>query len=128
MAPQQQYCRSMSNFRTITQFQTKISWLCDLWRYLTMKCLHGYRNGPRYHVMIHQRGAHYDVCLSLLSVHAFMNPHKATDLPHKSLNATDISHNILFCNRNVHTCAHFCYKTVHCEIRECGICATGLLS
>ena len=24
-----------------------------------------------------------------------------------------ISHNALFCNRNVHTCTHFCYKMVH---------------
>ena len=27
-----------------------------------------------------------------------------------------ISHNAPFCNRNAHTCAHFCYKVVHCEI------------
>ena len=27
-----------------------------------------------------------------------------------------ISHNVPFCNRNVHTCAHFCYKMVHCGI------------
>ena len=27
-----------------------------------------------------------------------------------------ISHNAPFCNRNVQTCAHFCYKMVHCEI------------
>ena len=27
-----------------------------------------------------------------------------------------ISHNASFCNRNVHTCAHFCYKMVHCGI------------
>ena len=25
-----------------------------------------------------------------------------------------ISHNAPFCNRNMHTCAHFCYKVVHC--------------
>ena len=25
-----------------------------------------------------------------------------------------ISHNAPFCNKNVHTCAHFCYKMVHC--------------
>ena len=25
-----------------------------------------------------------------------------------------ISHNATFCNRNVHTCAHFCYKMLHC--------------
>ena len=27
-----------------------------------------------------------------------------------------ISHNATFCNRNVHMCAHFCYKMVHCGI------------
>ena len=27
-----------------------------------------------------------------------------------------ISHNAPFCNRNVHMCAHFCYKMVHCGI------------
>ena len=27
-----------------------------------------------------------------------------------------ISHNASFCNRNVHICAHFCYKMVHCGI------------
>ena len=27
-----------------------------------------------------------------------------------------ISHNVPFCNRNVHICAHFCYKMVHCAI------------
>ena len=27
-----------------------------------------------------------------------------------------ISHNALFCSRNVHTSAHFCYKMVHCGI------------
>ena len=32
-----------------------------------------------------------------------------------------ISHNVPFCNRNVHTCAHFCYKMVHC-----GICVAAL--
>ena len=29
-----------------------------------------------------------------------------------------ISHNAPFCNRNVHTCAHLCYKMVHCGICE----------
>ena len=29
---------------------------------------------------------------------------------------SQISHNAPFCNRNVHTCAHFCYKMVHCGI------------
>ena len=27
-----------------------------------------------------------------------------------------VSHNAPFCNRNVHMCAHFCYKMVHCGI------------
>ena len=27
-----------------------------------------------------------------------------------------ISHNASFCNRNVHMCAHFCYKMMHCGI------------
>ena len=27
-----------------------------------------------------------------------------------------ISHNAPFCSRNVHICAHFCYKIVHCGI------------
>ena len=27
-----------------------------------------------------------------------------------------ISHNAPFCNRNVHICAHFCYKMLHCGI------------
>ena len=27
-----------------------------------------------------------------------------------------ISHKAPFCNRNVHMCAHFCYKVVHCGI------------
>ena len=31
-------------------------------------------------------------------------------------NTFPISHNTLFCNRNVHMCAHFCYKMVHCGI------------
>ena len=29
-----------------------------------------------------------------------------------------ISHNASICNRNVHTCAHFCYKMVHCGIQD----------
>ena len=29
---------------------------------------------------------------------------------------TNASHNAPFCNRNVHKCAHFCYKMVHCGI------------
>ena len=27
-----------------------------------------------------------------------------------------VSHNALFCNGNVHMCAHFCYRMVHCDI------------
>ena len=29
---------------------------------------------------------------------------------------SSISHNASFCSRNVHMCAHFCYKIVHCGI------------
>ena len=32
-----------------------------------------------------------------------------------------ISHNAAFCNRNVHTCAHFCHKMLHCGIFVCYI-------
>ena len=38
-----------------------------------------------------------------------------------------ISHNVTFCNRKVHTCAHFCYKMVHCGdmgLMHYEICAT----
>ena len=40
----------------------------------------------------------------------------ATEPSQKSQNTSDmqISHNASFCSRNVHTCAHFCYKMVHC--------------
>ena len=27
-----------------------------------------------------------------------------------------LSHNVPFCNRNMHTCAHFCYKMMHCGV------------
>ena len=37
-----------------------------------------------------------------------------------------ISHNALFSKRNVHICAHFCYKMVHCEIRDC--CIVGFVN
>ena len=36
-----------------------------------------------------------------------------------------LSHNASFCNRNVHKCAHFCYKMVHCTIRD--LCIVGYL-
>ena len=36
-----------------------------------------------------------------------------------------ISHNATFCNRNVHTCAHFCYKKVHWGI--CHRCILGFV-
>ena len=40
-----------------------------------------------------------------------------------------ISHNVLFCNRNVHMCAHFCYKSALWDIHliYCGICEMGLM-
>ena len=42
---------------------------------------------------------------------------KTIDPSHKSHNALkQISYNASFCNRNVHTCAHFWYKMVHCGI------------
>ena len=38
-------------------------------------------------------------------------------LYHKSYNASDkVSHSAPFCDRNVHTRVHFCYKMVHREI------------
>ena len=33
--------------------------------------------------------------------------------------ASPISHNAPFCNRNVHTCAHLCYKMVYCGLFAC---------
>ena len=36
-----------------------------------------------------------------------------------------LSHNAPLCNRNVHTCAHFCYKVVHYGIWDC--CIVGFL-
>ena len=38
------------------------------------------------------------------------------DPSHKSYNECIrlITHSAPFCNRNEHTCAHFCYKMVHC--------------
>ena len=36
-----------------------------------------------------------------------------------------ISHNTSFCNRNVHICAHFCYKILHCGIWDC--CIVGFV-
>ena len=40
-----------------------------------------------------------------------------------------ISHNAPFCSRNVHTCAHFCYKMVHCGTWQwcIGGCGSGEL-
>ena len=36
-----------------------------------------------------------------------------------------IYHNAPFCNRNVHMCAHFCYKMVHCVVWNRGIVGYG---
>ena len=36
--------------------------------------------------------------------------------PSKIPQCRTIFHNAPLCNRNVHTCAHFCYKVVHCGI------------
>ena len=43
----------------------------------------------------------------------------------------NISHNAPFCNRNVYTWAHFCYKTLHCGIwvgALWDLCNTTILS
>ena len=50
----------------------------------------------------------------------------AIDPLHKSHNAIQISHNAPFCNRNVHTCAHFCYKVMHCALWEMGLVHCGI--
>ena len=41
-----------------------------------------------------------------------------------------IAYNAPFCNRNVHACAHFCYKAMHFGngLMHCGICEKGLLA
>ena len=43
--------------------------------------------------------------------------YKQSDMLHKS-NTTPVPYQTVhtFCNRNVHICAHFCYKMVHCGI------------
>ena len=48
----------------------------------------------------------------------------------KNIDLLRKSHNAPFCNRNVHMCAHFCCKIVHCGIFVwciVGICGMGLL-
>ena len=44
--------------------------------------------------------------------------HRGNDRPKSQIEQCNrqISHNAPVCNRNVHTCAHFCYKMVHCGI------------
>ena len=59
-------------------------------------------------------------------------PLRAIDLSNKSHNASDKYPTIhQFCNRNVHTCAHFCYKMLHCGTwHRCilgWICEMGLI-
>ena len=50
-----------------------------------------------------------------------------SQIPHSTF---PISHNAPFSYRNVHTCAHFCFKMVHCGAYEtgaiCGISKIGL--
>ena len=36
-----------------------------------------------------------------------------------------IPHNAPFCNRNVHMCAHFCYKMMHCWVLD--LCIMGFV-
>ena len=43
------------------------------------------------------------------------------DPSHKSYKASDLYHNALFCNKNVHTCANFRYKLVHYKLVHYGI-------
>ena len=46
------------------------------------------------------------------------HPHVSLLDPSQILQCTEqMSHNAPFCNRNVHTCAHFCYKMAHCGLR-----------
>ena len=46
----------------------------------------------------------------------------ATQIPQRN---SPISYNASFCNRNVHMCAYFCYKMMHCEIFVC--CIVGFV-
>ena len=52
------------------------------------------------------------ICLKLFCMSQYRN-RPISLIPHCT---SPTSHNALFCNRNVHMCAHFCYKLVHCGI------------
>ena len=65
------------------------------------------------HIPYHQLA----LCLYLVAIYIKIDG----IVPHRSISQiqqyiTQISHNAPLCNRNVHTCAHFCYKVVHCRI------------
>ena len=63
-------------------------------------------------------------CLSVCMGDVLSNRH-ITQIPQCT---SLLFHNAPLCNRNVHMCAHFCYKMVHCRIcmMHCGICEMGL--
>ena len=48
--------------------------------------------------------------------HNIMGPHCNRLISQIPQCTSPISHNVPLCNRNVHTCAHFFYKMVHCGI------------
>ena len=50
-----------------------------------------------------------------VSTRKYVNVPELNNLTNPTMHQ-QISHNAPFCNRNVHTCAHFCYKMVHCGI------------
>ena len=67
----------------------------------------------------------YNIFKAIKSLYNFDSTHK-NNPAHKSHNASDkypVMHHC--CNRHVHTCAHFCYKMVHCGI--CDQCIVGFV-
>ena len=72
--------------------------------------------------------AHYDVAV----MHDFCHRYQKVAIGNVSRPISQIpqrikqmSHNAPFCNRTVHTCAHFCYKVEHCGIWDC--CIVGFV-
>ena len=51
--------------------------------------------------------------------------HVCTCCTNPTMHQSYFPHNIPFCSRNVHSCAHFCYKMVHCE--TCFGCIMGFV-
>ena len=48
--------------------------------------------------------------------HIIKHSTQQTHLTNPTMHQTNYPHIAPFCNRNVHTCAHFCYKIVQCGI------------